>query len=35
MIEELLGSPVLYEFYDTWFLACEASPRVSQLPSET
>ena len=38
MIEQLLGSPVAYQFYDTQFLACESSsppPRVTQLPSET
>ena len=39
MIQQLLGSPVVYQFYDMRFLVREAlSPppfRVSQLPSET
>ena len=38
MIQQLLGSPVVYQFYDMWFLVRGASfppPRVTQLPSET
>ena len=25
MIQQLLGSPVIYQFYDMWFFVCEAS----------
>ena len=36
MIQQLLGSPVVYQFYDMRFLVREASsPRVTQLPSKT
>ena len=38
MIQQLLGSPVAYQFYDMRFFVREASfppPRVTQLPSET
>ena len=38
MIEQLhvIGSPVVYQLYDTRFLVREAScPRVTQLTSET
>ena len=39
MIQQLLGSPVIYQFYDMRFFVCEASfpppPRVTQLPSGT
>ena len=36
MIRQLLGSPVVYQFYDMRFFVCEASfpPRVTQLPSK-
>ena len=39
MIQQLLGSPGVYQFYDMRFFVCEASfpppPRVTQLPSGT
>ena len=37
MIQQLLGGPVAYQFYDMRFFVREASfpPRVTQLPSET
>ena len=38
MIQQLLGSPVVYQFYDMRFFVREASfppPRVTQLPSGT
>ena len=40
MIQQLLGSPVVYKFYDMRFFVCEASfppppPRVTQLHSGT
>ena len=37
MIQQLLGSPVVYQFYDMRFFVCETSfpPRVTQLPSGT
>ena len=36
MIQQLLGSPVVYQFYDMQFFVREASsPRVTQLPSGT
>ena len=35
MLEQLLGSPVVYRFYNTGFSVREASyPRVTQLPFE-
>ena len=37
MIQQLLGSPVVYQFYDMQFFVSEASspPRVTQLLSGT
>ena len=36
MIQQLLGSPVVYQFYDMLFLVREASsPRLTELTSET
>ena len=37
IIQQLLGSPVVYEFYDVRFLVREESPPplVTQLPPET
>ena len=36
MIQQVLGSPVVYQFYDMWFLVREtSSPRVTQLPFVT
>ena len=36
MIQQLLGSPVVYQFYDMRFLPVKhRSPRVTQLPSGT
>ena len=36
IIQQLLGSPVVYQFYDLRFLSVKhRSPRVTQLPSGT
>ena len=37
MIQQLLGSPVVYQFYDMRFLSVKhrPPPRVTQLPSGT